>query len=655
MANTIDLNLNVDTEQLKSFVKQLSSFTKLFNKSFKNFLPMGAILGEFEDVKGRISMKSIKPMLDKYIDPSDVMTSLQERMDKFSWLSKQKTFKKLNQQDQVTILSRMFVGQDYEKSSSKLQSVQKELEKNFQDYSKTIQKSSKTQSFFNKAATQFAEKIKTLGLYLLAKQTFDFLRDIIEVRKKLESSTIILSRGIGRFSEFSGNTTGENYKVSQETIKELRSFANKLGIRYGEIETGFAKIVQSIPRGTLSFDDVKSSYKQLLTVFTATGATAQEQASAIRAFTQMIQKGTVSAEEFTRQLGNTSIGGVMLEYALKAYNREARSNLRNFNDLQTYLKANNISSASFFNKVMKEASMDKSLGNERYRVSLEAHMNRLLNALDNLKLGFTKGLGNFSPNLNSITSIFTAITGLINIFAAIIGPINALLFLASGLYSILIALSFVFKKSKFGEFLKKLSYDYEDAYKRLKKLDKEQQLNSLEGRQLQTEIKMHVALDLATSLYALGSSITLFGSTLDSINEKGLTFLNFMEWLMYAIGIISSVLTVVKGIGGFLVTAGFIQSASNPYFLAIVAVLTLIALVVATWMKIWKKGQDATDLNTSLEPGDQVKLIEAASSSRNTYAQVDIRTNFPVEEQKFDFENLGVNVYSGAIKPATNV
>ena len=51
MANTIDLNLNVDTEQLKSFVKQLSSFTKLFNKSFKNFLPMGAILGEFEEHK----------------------------------------------------------------------------------------------------------------------------------------------------------------------------------------------------------------------------------------------------------------------------------------------------------------------------------------------------------------------------------------------------------------------------------------------------------------------------------------------------------------------------------------------------------------------------------------------------------------------------
>lgn len=540
-------------------------------------------------------------------------------------------------------------------------------------------------------------KVKTLGLYLSALSLFNFLKDVIQVRKEYQTTAIMLSRTVGNFGNNSQNTQSQNLKIAEDTIEELRSFARYIGLEYGEIEKGFAKLANAVPAGTMSLDQVKNSYKELLKLFAVTGATGDEQTNAIRAFYQMLEKGSLSAEEFNRQLGNTPLRAVVLKYALKTYSEEAKRTLNNFDELQNYLKSKSISSASFFAQVMKEAAKDPNSSIDAYRASTEAQLNRLNAAFTDFKLSLTGGVTAINPILGSITSFTVSLTGLLDILAAIM-PILNVAFVVFSLWATIKPF-----KNNFIENINKSLKDIQNFYS-----------EGEEQKALEAKNRL-----LASSFYTLGGAIITasvafanFKDALDDIKEKGFSLGNVTKLITSGLALSTSLAsgyeavrglkkiysfidadTIAAGAGKFLkpsklmktksmIKAGEkmqiaktafkgssnwvngISAAFGPFMSSIFSALlgpigiTLLGILamaggIYAFCK-WKKNKEESKNAEVARLSNDTLIIDAYTARSQNYAQVDVRADFPVQTKTLNLGDLVVNI-GGNIVPGSNI
>ena len=543
----------------------------------------------------------------------------------------------------------------------------------------------------------FISKVKTLGLYLSALSLFNFVKDIIQVRKEYQTTAIMLSRTVSNFGNNSQNTQSQNLKIAEDTIKELRSFARYIGLEYGEIEKGFAKLANAVPAGTMSLDQVKNSYKELLKLFAVTGATGDEQTNAIRAFYQMLEKGSLSAEEFNRQLGNTPLRAVVLKYALKTYSEEAKRTLNNFDELQNYLKSKSISSASFFARVMKEAAKDPNSSIDAYRASTEAQLNRLNAAFTDFKLSLTGGATAINPILGSISSFTVSLTGLLDILT-IIMPLLNVAFVVFSLWATIKPF-----KNNFIENINKSLKDIQNFYS-----------EGQEQKALETKNRL-----LASSFITLGGAIITasvafanFKDALDDIKEKGFSLGNVTKLITSGLALSTSLAsgyesvrglkkilsfidadTIAAGAGKFLkpsklmktksmIKAGEkmqiaktafkgssnwfsgISAAFGPFMSSIFSALlgpigiTLLGILamaggIYAFCK-WKKNKEESKNAEVARLSNDTLIIDAYTARSQNYAQVDVRADFPVQTKTLNLGDLVVNI-GGNIVPGSNI
>ena len=543
----------------------------------------------------------------------------------------------------------------------------------------------------------FISKVKTLGLYLSALSLFNFVKDIIQVRKEYQTTAIMLSRTVGNFGNNSQNTQSQNLKIAEDTIKELRSFARYIGLEYGEIEKGFAKLANAVPAGTMSLDQVKNSYKELLKLFAVTGATGDEQTNAIRAFYQMLEKGSLSAEEFNRQLGNTPLRAVVLKYALKTYSEEAKRTLNNFDELQNYLKSKSISSASFFARVMEEAAKDPNSSIDAYRASTEAQLNRLNAAFTDFKLSLTGGATAINPILGSISSFTVSLTGLLDILTVLM-PILNVAFVVFSLWATIKPF-----KNNFIESINKSLKDIQKYYS-----------EGQEQKALEAKNRL-----LASSFITLGGAIITasvafanFKDALDDIKEKGFSLGNVTKLITSGLALSTSLAsgyeavrglkkiysfidadTIAAGAGKFLKPSKLMKTKSmikagekmqiaktafkgssnwvngafaafGPFMSSIFSALlgpigiTLLGILamaggIYAFCK-WKKNKEESKNAEVARLSNDTLIIDAYTARSQNYAQVDVRADFPVQTKTLNLGDLVVNI-GGNIVPGSNI
>lgn len=586
--------------------------------------------------------------------------------------------------------------------SKKEKSVSKAMKKRKKDLEKLAKSLGGGYFTSGKFVDDFISKVKTLGLYLSALSLFNFVKDIIQVRKEYQTTAIMLSRTVGNFGNNSQNTQSQNLKIAEDTIKELRSFARYIGLEYGEIEKGFAKLANAVPAGTMSLDQVKNSYKELLKLFAVTGATGDEQTNAIRAFYQMLEKGSLSAEEFNRQLGNTPLRAVVLKYALKTYSEEAKRTLNNFDELQNYLKSKSISAASFFAQVMKEAAKDPNSSIDAYRVSTEAQLNRLNAAFTDFKLSLTGGgwlsaLDPINPILGSISTFTVSLTGLLDILTVLMPLLNAA-FVIFSLWTTIKPF-----KNNFIENINKSLKDIQKYYS-----------EGQEQKALEAKNRL-----LASSFITLGGAIITasvafanFKDALDDIKEKGFSLGNVTKLITSGLALSTSLAsgyeavrglkkiysfidadTIAAGAGKFLKPSKFmktksmikagekmqiaktafkgssnwfsgISAAFGPFMSSIFSALlgpigiTLLGILamaggIYAFCK-WKKNKEESKNAEVARLSNDTLIIDAYTARSQNYAQVDVRADFPVQTKTLNLGDLVVNI-GGNIVPGSNI
>ncbi len=512
-----------DVDGNKQKIKDLREQTIEYKKQYEQIGKIRILESNILDKRFIEKIKELKKQTNEIVKQQKEIQKLGRLEDKI--LNKRFLDKIKNLKNEIKEQQR-----EYSKLTTKDNKLKKIIDNT---YIKDIEQYSKPLINFGDFFDDFMEKVKTFGLYLGALSLFTFVKDIVSVRKEFESTSIMLGRVLGNFEEFSQNSSSQNIVEAKNLMKDLRNYANELGVEYGEMEKGFSKLANAVPKGTITFNDTLSSYKEMMKMFTLVGATADEQQGAIRAFYQMLEKGSLSAEEFNRQLGNTPLRAPVLQYALKGYNKMANDTLKNFDDLQNYLRSNNISTAEFFKTVFEESKLDPRNKENLYIYSLGADISRLNNAIQDFKLSLTGGLTEFNPILNSLTSGISTLTSLVQLFTKLMPLIN----LSVVGFAAFKSITFTSSKS-----LKDMTIYLTSMQKAF------QEGKILDMMSLRNEFLKQSFIGLGSSVLTLSIAYSNLENALDSINSEGLNFSNTLQLILSSLFTISGIANILGGL-----------------------------------------------------------------------------------------------------------
>lgn len=92
-------------------------------------------------------------------------------------------------------------------------------------------------------------------------------------------------------------------KAGYEAIEYLRQTSNRLGADFSAASAGFAKFAAAAQGTGISMDQVKATFESVAKASVVLGLSSDETNGAMLALSQMMSKGTVSAEELRGQLG----------------------------------------------------------------------------------------------------------------------------------------------------------------------------------------------------------------------------------------------------------------------------------------------------------------------------------------------------------------
>lgn len=521
----------------------------------------------------------------------------------------------------------------------------------FEKINTSIKKLNKDFSITDKISKDFLEKVKTLSLYLSAISVFNFLKDIISVRREMENIEILLSRTASKFNPNSSREA--NLLLSKGLIQELKSSANYLGIGYGEIFRGFSRFANAIPEGDLTLNQTLDTYKGLMEMFKVTGATSQEQTNAIRAIYQMFEKGSLSAEEFNRQLGNTPLRSEILKYSLRSINKEGGTTAKTLEDIQRYLRSSGKSQAEWLQDVIREFRADPNNQTSVFLDTIDSKFNRLSNSIQEFKESLTRGALGLNPTMSSLSVIITSLTGLINILSKI-GPYLSLLAI------------FILYLKQISNISKGTSANLEVLGKSFKKI--RDPIKRFESLQLSTRKTM---VSLYGSVLLLTASLGTFLNTLKDIKENGLSFENGLILFGSLAGTISSLIEIVSllkqikllttissamtGLAGIAsgVLGSVVAFILNPYVLIPLILAALAGVGYAAYKIFSDDEEEASRANSSTI--SQSAMTYESSYYNDYHAQVDVIANIPVERKTINTGNLSVNVLGPSIQPASNI
>lgn len=684
ISNNIKNNKKAQEAAEKNAQKTLEKQQELFDKILKVRKLLGKykikdmgdeLLGQFAGYKGR-KLETFTKYLSQFPYPEQMLSAYNKRFaDISNFLSEKKALKKVSKDDLQDLLRKKFSNDTY---GNILTQIKKE-------------------TFGQKVLNELFNKVKTIGAYYSVISAWNFMKDIIQVRKNYEYNTILISRALTKFPEFSGNMQSQNFGAAKNLIKELRGVANELGIEYGEIEKNFAKFANAVPKGSLSLKEVKDTYAGILKLFTVTGATAEEQTNALRAFTQMIEKGTLSAEEFNRQLGNTPLRSVVLEYGLKALNNEYGLNLKTFEEMQAAIKQKGLSIPRFLSKVTKEAAKDPRNKENLMAASMSGSISRLNNSIIEFKESLTAGW-NINPMVTSITSVNDTLSTFLRLIAWAMPAINTFSAIGGPLYTAVR----LFKGNK----------DVEEYSKTIKTLqDYHKEGRDIAFDRTATTYQRTAWLHISSAIWSAVAGLSMFEASLSSIKNEGVGFLNILgliagtgSTLIGVVDLVKSIRTLARFIkvkkaidlgttitktagaaagaaasstvgaaagsaagaaagaaasatksGGFW--KGLIAAIGGLFTLKsfiIAAVITVIGILGYRLYKTLFGDEKKEEENRSASVSENYLVRSNPSFAGYNYAQVDVRADFPVQSTSVDTDGLSVNIF-GSLQPGSNL
>lgn len=209
----------------------------------------------------------------------------------------------------------------------------------------------------------------------------------------------ILSRITKRFQTVEGSAA-----AAAEEIDFIREVSDRTGTSFKTTADTFSEFALAAKNTALSSTQIKDVFSGMTTVIGKLELTADDTAGIFRAFSQMISKGTVQAEELRGQLGDRLFG---------AFQTAARAMGVTTKELDKLLKAGKVVSSDFLPKFIKQLTQDLGIDAKDKVISTTASLNKLATATFFATTEFGKS--------THITQIFTSglddATKAINFFA----------------------------------------------------------------------------------------------------------------------------------------------------------------------------------------------------------------------------------------------
>jgi tape measure domain-containing protein len=202
------------------------------------------------------------------------------------------------------------------------------------------------------------------GLYLGA----NIIKDIYSTSKELQSLDLALSMVSGSVKEFNDNS------------QFIQSVANKWGLEIKSLTQTYTQFYTA-SKGLLSNEDIKTTFEGIAKAGSIMGLSLEKQQSAFYAFDQMMSKGTVTAEELKKQLGNAMPGAI--KAAAMAYmdlHPQIKTIQEAEKELYAQMKKGAIDSATYVPLIVK--NFQKLYGIEALEQvdTMQAAQNRLSNS-----------------------------------------------------------------------------------------------------------------------------------------------------------------------------------------------------------------------------------------------------------------------------------
>lgn len=142
-------------------------------------------------------------------------------------------------------------------------------------------------------------KISALGAAYFGIQAIKgFASDLLETAKIADSY------------KYSLQAVSNSNEEAAETYEYLRKESDRLGLSLVSQEKAFTGFAAAAKQSGLKVEETRSIYTGLMEAMTAIHRTPEEASQALKAFQDMLSKGTIQAEELKKQLGN-SLPGAM--------------------------------------------------------------------------------------------------------------------------------------------------------------------------------------------------------------------------------------------------------------------------------------------------------------------------------------------------------
>jgi len=232
-------------------------------------------------------------------------------------------------------------------------------------------------------------------------------------------------------------------EAANAAFEDMRGIANYLGADIFALADMYAQMSAASAGTQLAGEATRDIFLSVAEASTVLRFNLEQTRGVIKAFEQMISKGTVQAEELRNQLGDRLPGAFNLFVRAYFGVETATESLRR--EFNTLMRTGQLVSAEVLPRVAEELRRTFGPGLEASRRSAQAEMNRMVTAFRLLALsgweaGFERTVINVSNTLRSLfesenliqivrgtAAMFEAVTGTIYRFRAVIVPALAAL------------------------------------------------------------------------------------------------------------------------------------------------------------------------------------------------------------------------------------
>lgn len=234
----------------------------------------------------------------------------------------------------------------------------------------------------------------------------DIIKSIYQTTKELQSLDLALKMVSG---------TQQEYAANQSFVTEV---SNKWGLEIKSLTQQYTQFYTA-SKGLLSQDAIKKTFEGIAKAGAIMGLSLEKQSAAFYAIDQMMSKGTVTAEELKKQLGNAMPGAI--KAAAMAY-MDLHPRIKDIQEAEKALyagmKKGAIDSATYVPLIVQNFQKLYGIENIDKVDTLIAAQNRLQNSWTNLVRSLNES------NTGAITTIFTKLTKSANGFLMILTRIN---------------------------------------------------------------------------------------------------------------------------------------------------------------------------------------------------------------------------------------